>query len=77
MVSQLVNGSLNDRKWSLLRQEIAERSKLFAQMSDADKTSALRVALEEAVDLGRALGFGHRECREEFKKLFQVDIPDA
>lgn len=76
-VSQVVKGSHPDRKWTLFCQEIAERSKLFAEMSEADKTTSLRRSLEDALKLGRALGFGLEECREEFKEFFHVEIPDA
>jgi len=75
MASQLINPGRQQRKWLLLCQELAEQSKLFAQLSDADKARSLRGALEDALNLGRALGFGCKECREEFQKLFGVLVP--
>jgi hypothetical protein len=77
MASWLVNESEHGRKWLLLIREVAERSKLFAEMSDADRAKSLHLAMEDALDLGRALGFGLDECRREFHKLFDAEVSDA
>jgi hypothetical protein len=58
------------QRWSLLIREVADRSELFAEMSDEDRARSVQVAIEEALDLGRALGFSPEECRQEVHKLF-------
>jgi hypothetical protein len=64
-----------DRKWSLLTQEIADKSRLVSELSVTEKAGFVRNAFEDTLELGLALGFGRDECRDAFSRIFCIQIP--
>lgn len=64
----------NERKWRLLDQEIEDRAAMFEGLADIEKAAFFEAAVEEIMDLGRALGLDTSECRNKLEQEFQAGL---